>query len=116
MIRKSGYRFSGKIMLKQRIERDDDSKKSHPALGRGASRLVGPDPHKLLAEIGALQKSHERAWRAVEPFGDELAMLDLALAHPPRHVAQEVRMARGEIADDKASDIQPLGQHGAHHG
>src|SRR6266436_3867173 len=33
MIRKSGYRFSEKIMLK-RIERDDDSKKSHPALAQ----------------------------------------------------------------------------------
>src|SRR5229473_3083578 len=34
MIRKSGYRFSEKIMLKQKkIEWDDDSKKSHPALG-----------------------------------------------------------------------------------
>jgi hypothetical protein len=32
MIRKSGYRFSEKIMLKQKMERDDDSKKSHPAL------------------------------------------------------------------------------------
>ena len=32
MIRKSGYRFSEKIMLKQEIERDDVSKKSHPAL------------------------------------------------------------------------------------
>jgi len=32
MIRKSGYRFSEKIMLKQKIERDDDSKKSHHAL------------------------------------------------------------------------------------
>src|SRR6266403_4813664 len=32
MIRKSGYRFSEKIMLKQKIERDDDSKKCHPAL------------------------------------------------------------------------------------
>src|SRR5260221_964555 len=40
MIRKSGYRFSEKIMLKQKIERDDDSKKSHPALG-GLHRLHG---------------------------------------------------------------------------
>jgi activator of 2-hydroxyglutaryl-CoA dehydratase len=35
MIRKSGYRFSEKIMLQQKdrkIERDDDSKKSHSAL------------------------------------------------------------------------------------
>jgi hypothetical protein len=33
MIRKSGSRFSEKIMLKQMLERNDDSKKSHPALG-----------------------------------------------------------------------------------
>src|SRR4030088_3171941 len=33
MIPKSGYRFSEKIMLKQRAKADDDSKKSHPALG-----------------------------------------------------------------------------------
>jgi hypothetical protein len=32
MIPKSGYRFSEKIMLQQRLERDDDSKKSHPDL------------------------------------------------------------------------------------
>src|SRR5512144_3036889 len=32
MIPKSGYRFSEKIMLQHRLERDDDSKKSHPAL------------------------------------------------------------------------------------
>src|SRR5258706_1742413 len=80
------------------------------------SRFVRPDPHQLLAEIGALQKPHERAGGAVEPFGDEFAMLDLALADPPRHVAQEIRMARGEIADDKASDIQALGQQSSHHG
>src|SRR3981189_439222 len=34
--------------------------------------LVGSDPHQLLAEIGALQQAHERGWRAVEAFGDEL--------------------------------------------
>jgi hypothetical protein len=32
MIRKSVQRFSEKIMLKQKIERDDDSETSHPAL------------------------------------------------------------------------------------
>jgi hypothetical protein len=37
MIRKSGSRFSDKIMLKQKIERDEDSKKNHPAL---ASAIV----------------------------------------------------------------------------
>jgi hypothetical protein len=34
MIRKSGYRFSGSCSNKK-IERDDDSKKSHLALGQG---------------------------------------------------------------------------------
>jgi AcrR family transcriptional regulator len=33
MIRKSVQRFSDKIMLNKKMERDDDSKKSHPALG-----------------------------------------------------------------------------------
>ena len=32
MIRKSGYRFSEQIMLKQKMELDDFSKKTHPAL------------------------------------------------------------------------------------
>jgi hypothetical protein len=34
MVPKSGYRFSEKIMLNNRLKRDDDSKKSHPALAR----------------------------------------------------------------------------------
>jgi protein-disulfide isomerase len=49
MIRKSGYRFSEKIMLKQKIERDDDSKKSHPALGpaRRTDMTRSFDPDRL---------------------------------------------------------------------
>src|ERR1700726_2524761 len=78
-------------------------------------RSLRADAHQLLAEIGALEKSHERTGRAVQPFGNELAMPDLALGHPLRHVTQEIRMTRGEIADDEASDRQALGQHRAHH-
>src|SRR6266480_2797076 len=37
MIRKSGYRFSERSCSNKKIERDDDSKKSHPAL---ATKLV----------------------------------------------------------------------------
>src|SRR5450432_4816989 len=81
----------------------------------GGSRFVRPDAHQLLAEIGALQQSHERSGRAVEPLGDEFAMLDLALAHPPRHVLEKIRMPRGEIADDEASDVQSFCQYRAHH-
>jgi hypothetical protein len=43
MIPKSGYRFSEKIMLNKAVERDDDSKKNHPALARyrpGSSRKM----------------------------------------------------------------------------
>src|ERR1700722_7661591 len=80
-----------------------------------ASRLVRPDPHQLLAEIGALEKSHERGRRAVETLGDELLVLDLALADPPRHVAQKGGVTRGEIADDEAADGQALRQHRTHH-
>src|SRR5580692_12192531 len=70
------------------------------------SRLcrVRSHAHQLLAEISAFQEPHECAGRAVEPLGDELLVLHLALAHPTRHVAQEVAMARSEIADDEASD------------
>jgi len=38
MIPKSGNRFSGKIMLKQKDKRDDDSKKRHHALDNTALR------------------------------------------------------------------------------
>src|SRR5260370_31010796 len=81
----------------------------------GGSRSVRPDAHQLLAEIGALQQSHERSGRAVQTLRDEFAMPDLALAHPSRHVLEKIRMPRGEIADDKASDIQPFCQYRPHH-
>jgi hypothetical protein len=34
-----GYRFSEKIMLKQKLERDDDSKKNHRALAHRVMSL-----------------------------------------------------------------------------
>src|SRR6266571_8378399 len=40
MIRKSGYRFSDKIVLKQEDRADDDSKKSHPALAARWSTMM----------------------------------------------------------------------------
>src|SRR5882762_2770738 len=82
-----------------------------PSPCRSAACGSGPvrsDPHQLLAEIGALQKPHERSRSAVESFGNEFLVFDLALAHPLRHVAQEIPMTRGEIADDESPDIQPL--------
>src|SRR4051812_16588492 len=79
------------------------------------SDLVGPDTYQLLAEISAFQKAHERGRCAVEPFGNELLVLDLALAHPLRHVAQEIAVTRGKIADDETAEGQALGQDIAHH-
>jgi hypothetical protein len=40
MIRKSGYRFSEKIMLEQKDRRDEDSKKTHPALAQAQSQRL----------------------------------------------------------------------------
>ena len=54
--------------------------------------------------------------RARQPFGDELAVLDLALAQPVRHVLQEGAVQRGEVADDEAAQGQALDQHRAHQG
>jgi hypothetical protein len=44
MIPKSGNRFSEKIMLHKKLERDGDSKKSHPALEpRISDSLLGTE-------------------------------------------------------------------------
>src|ERR1700746_3701178 len=53
MIRKSGTRFSEKIMLKRKLERDDDSKKSHLATGAGV-RAFGQLDKTALASGAAL--------------------------------------------------------------
>src|SRR5450755_915490 len=65
MIRQRGYRFSEKIMLKQKIEPDDDSKQSHRALVENAVHCASqkyfapvpkagtrPDPGKVSMAIG----------------------------------------------------------------
>ena len=74
------------------------------------SSLVRPDPDQLLAEIGAFQEAHEGAGRALQALGHELLVLDLALADPARHVAQEIAMTGREVGDDEAAEGQPLGQ------
>jgi hypothetical protein len=50
MIRKSGHRFSEKIMLKQKDRADDDSKKSHRAL---ADALGHRSLHSYRASVSA---------------------------------------------------------------
>src|SRR5712672_872711 len=75
MIRKSmpsghdpmgGYRFSEKIMLKKKIERDDDSKKSHPALSYAAG-ATDPDTDRaanLHAGLSAVYFDKSRTKRS----------------------------------------------------
>src|SRR5262249_5750859 len=72
----------------------------HPPADARRSGPVWSHAHELLAEIGALQQAHESARRAVDPLGDELFVLEFPLAEPARHVAQEIAVTRGEIADD----------------
>jgi xanthine dehydrogenase accessory factor len=57
MIRKSGNRFSEKIMLKQKRERDDDSKKRHPGLGEAPM-----SKHVEVMELVARLKAAEEAF------------------------------------------------------
>jgi quinoprotein dehydrogenase-associated probable ABC transporter substrate-binding protein len=52
MIPKSGHRFSEKIMLQQKTDRDDDSKKSHPAV---RSIVMSPNNGRIL--LGAAMMS-----------------------------------------------------------
>src|SRR6266566_1782126 len=95
MIRKSGHRFSlatnaervcAEIMLKKKIERDDDSKKSHPALGKDATRK-GNRMKKTLAVL-ALCTLAQSAFAigpdcsAIESTSGRLACYDAA--SPPK--------------------------------
>ena len=59
MIPKSGHRFSEKIMLHEQVERDDDSKKSHRALGW----LTQPTSYAL--DIAGLLCSRSRTARDI---------------------------------------------------
>src|SRR6478735_10335054 len=90
MIRKSGYRFSEKIMFKQNIERDDYSKKSHRALGGFGCMLRGkrapaPNPSRhqhdddaddpaghfaAVTAIGEMRRHAERTEKGVELDAD----------------------------------------------
>jgi len=58
MIRKSGYRFFEKIMLKQKIERDDDSKKRRHALV----------PNGLFRPLLSMEMARTVAAKSVTPF------------------------------------------------
>jgi len=67
MIRKSGYRFSEKIMLKQKIERDDDSKNRRPALVRRSFSIPSP----ALWNTGSSGGACHRAARSADPVADD---------------------------------------------
>src|SRR5258708_20989273 len=60
MSRKSGDRFSEKIMLKQKIERDDDSKKSHRALAVRGGQVEHGQPSQTARGAAAYRAIHQR--------------------------------------------------------
>src|SRR5690349_5088074 len=64
--------------------------------------------HELLAEVLALEQSHEGRRRFLEAIGDVLAILDAPFLDPLRHLADEVVKAAPEIRDDEAPDGEPL--------
>src|SRR5947209_10779173 len=72
------------------------------------------DAHELLAEVLALQQTHEGLRRVLQPRGNVLAIFDAALLDPLRHVADEIGKTRREVRDDEAANREPLGQHIAH--
>src|ERR1700752_1937991 len=109
MIPKSENRFSEEIMLKQRIKRDDDSKKSHPALvgecddpmNRETPLLVGPallhQPARSLCQGGEAVKTVFVAVLGVN-----------ALARPEREVMAEHAHALRLAADQVHLDAMAV--------
>src|SRR5271165_3300965 len=71
------------------------------------------DPHHDLAEVLALEQADERARRVLEALHNVLAVCDPALLQPGRGLAQKLGLLGEEIADDEASQREPLRQHGA---
>src|SRR5882762_6154149 len=72
MIRKSGDRFSEKIMLNKKIEQDDESKRSHLALRGPALRLA----HHEVAEH--LHARHRLQLFRIDEIGVDLDRVGLA--------------------------------------
>jgi hypothetical protein len=82
MNRKSGYRFSEKISLNKRIERDDDPKKSHPALARTGVRRWqrggnSPTDCPLRRQGRPCREGRERLGWAPQPWVDPRRRRDL---------------------------------------
>ena len=65
---------------------------SKGATKRGCLFPVRANAHQLLAKVCAFKETHECARCAVETLCDKLLVLYLALAHPLRHVTQEVAL------------------------
>src|SRR3954452_23721023 len=72
------------------------------------------DADELLAEVLALQEADEGLRRALETLGDVLAIFELAVPHPGRHLAQDLGLALRVIGDDEALHQQAPRQHDPH--
>src|SRR5215211_433463 len=107
MIPKSGYRFSEKIMLHHKLERDDDSKKSHLALGQIDRRSIPPLTKERPGRAGpSLVLSPLVAGSVANAAGPD----DLATArreHALTHDATVARIAVGPIRPIPVPAVAP---------
>ena len=70
-----------------------------PQAGRGFRLGLG-DLDQQLAEVLAIQKADEAFGGGLEAVEDVLAIVDLAVAHPFAHIAQEVAELVGEMPEE----------------
>src|SRR6266481_8780148 len=75
MIRKSGYRCSERSCSNKKIERDDDSKKSHPALTGAVDGIHDPSPERgnspITRLLGARHQINRLGGTGVEIKGSD---------------------------------------------
>ena len=107
MIPKSGYRFSDKIMLQHKLERDDDSKKSHHALdfsesGRTYVMKLTAVAFGCLILAGCTgapfsSTTPTATWTGKRPIGDTVACVQSALDENARLTGPLTQNAKHRI-------------------
>src|SRR4026208_1938970 len=73
-----------------------------------ASRLLVGHLHQQLAEVAALEQSHEGLRRILQPARDVFAVLDASGLHPLAHIANERGEAMEVVRDDESLHLDLL--------
>src|SRR4030095_5295010 len=79
------------------------------------ARLLVRHLHQQLAEVAALEQSHERLRRILQAARDVLAVLDASGLHPLTHVVDERGLAIEVAGDDEALHLDLPHQEQAQH-